>query len=62
LRLILPKSDNFIENLQQSICTNADCNAIYIFKIGYQNENISVLGCGWLGFPLAEALLEKAFV
>jgi hypothetical protein len=21
-----------------------------------------LLGCGWLGFPLAEALLEKAFV
>ncbi|SEA16394.1 Nucleoside-diphosphate-sugar epimerase [Flavobacterium gillisiae] len=24
-------------------------------------KNISVLGCGWLGFPLAEALLEKGF-
>jgi nucleoside-diphosphate-sugar epimerase len=24
-------------------------------------KNISVLGCGWLGFPLAKALLEKGF-
>ena len=22
---------------------------------------ISILGCGWLGFPLAKALLEKGF-
>jgi len=24
-------------------------------------NNISILGCGWLGFPLAKALLEKGF-
>lgn len=24
-------------------------------------KNISILGCGWLGFPLAKALLEKEF-
>ena len=23
--------------------------------------NISILGCGWLGVPLAKALLEKGF-
>ena len=22
-------------------------------------KNTSVLGCGWLGFPLAEALLDR---
>jgi len=25
------------------------------------NRQISILGCGWLGFPLAERLLEKGF-
>lgn len=24
-------------------------------------KNISILGCGWLGFPLAKSLLEKGF-
>lgn len=23
---------------------------------------ISILGCGWLGFPLAKALVEKGFL
>lgn len=26
-----------------------------------QNESISILGCGWLGFPLAEELVRKGF-
>lgn len=24
-------------------------------------KQISILGCGWLGFPLAKSLLEKGF-
>jgi hypothetical protein len=32
---------------------------LFTFQNRISNENISVLGCGWLGFPLAEALLCK---
>lgn len=29
--------------------------------IVYDNEKISILGCGWLGLPLAKSLLSKGF-
>ncbi len=27
-----------------------------------QNQTVSILGCGWLGLPLAKALIKKGFI
>lgn len=40
------------------------CRVLYnqFFLFFMQNKTVSILGCGWLGLPLAKALIKEGFI